>query len=143
MFMLYKNEYVDDTMALCAEVCFVLEYHFVIKFFNTIRKQFQTKFGNVWALHNTTIKCVVDHFHMEHTVDPMKHSGRARKVCTEEMKEVKYRITENLWLSVCKLATTVPLSQVYTHCLLHKMKLYQYHFSVKQEFKITAYPLTI
>ncbi len=61
------------------------------KSFDPVCEWFQTKIRNVKALYNNTIKCVVDHFHTEHTSDLKKHSGRARTACIKEIKKNRKR----------------------------------------------------
>ncbi len=85
MSILDKKEYVDNVIALGSEVYFVLEHYFTTKLFGTVCAWFQMKFGNGQALHNTTMKCVVDCFHMKQTTEPKKCSGRSRTAYTKEM----------------------------------------------------------
>ena len=73
-----------NAMDQCAaEACFIMEHYFCTNSFETTLIRFCEKFGDAHALHNTTIKRVVDHFHIHHTVEWREGSERLKSAHTE------------------------------------------------------------
>ncbi len=128
-------------MDLCpAEVCYIVEHYFRTSSYDAVREKFRLKFGDTRALHNTTIKRIIDRFQKDHTLERRKGSGRPKTARTAaNREEVRIAITQNPRLSVRKLSAAVSVSRPSTHRLLKELKLYPYRFSVRQELKIPDY----
>ncbi len=128
---------VDATDFSPKESCFLIKHYFYTLSFDTVYELFNEKFGNQW-LHNTMVKCVVDHFHTHHIISCSKGSGgRVTTHTVANWEDVRQRITHNLRLSVRKLGgATVQMSRASVHCTLCDLKLHLYRFPVWHELKL-------
>ncbi len=121
------------------ESCFLIEQYFHKLSFDAVFELFNKKSGSR-RLHNTLIICVVDCFQTHHIISHRKgRGGRVTVRIFASWEDVRQRITNNLRLSIWKLAATVQISRASVHHTLRNLKLHPYHFSVQHDLKLTNY----
>ncbi len=119
---------------------FIIEHYFYNnKSFTTVPQLFREKYGEHYALLDSTINRIVQHFWNEHTILRRKESRRPRVVTPQKREEVKQAVIANCWVSIRRLAPRVELSRATTHHLLHELNFKPCRLSVCRELKAGNY----
>ncbi len=110
--------------------CFIIDHYFTTESYESVQQHFKNRFGDEYALLNSTIKQTVDWFKMTFTVDDCKQIGRLKANLVEKQE-------------VCALLqmTDTDCSSVGStyNILTHSLKLHTYRHITRQELKFVDY----
>ncbi len=119
---------------------FIIVNYLETKSYEMTRKMFRERFGEQYAVYNSTIKRVMDRFRNEHRLETAPRSGRPVTVRTpQHTNEIQQEIATTPRLSVRKLAARVHSSRTSVHRTLRALHLHPYRISSRQELKPPDY----